>query len=91
MAEKGTGRGDECELASAEMFHHQHRQRALERIAKKRCGCETLASGAQHIGGADIAGADGADVGGAGKPRQDEAEWDRAAEIAERERDSRGQ
>ena len=41
--------------------------------------------GAQHIGRADIAGADGANVGRAGKARQQDAEGNRAAEIAEDE------
>ena len=42
-----------------------------------------LLPGAQHVGGADIAGADAADVGRAGEPRQQDAERDRAAQIAE--------
>src|SRR5262249_31655084 len=47
---------------------------------------EPFVAGAQHVGRADIAGADGADIRGAGEPRQDQPERDRAAEIAETQR-----
>src|SRR5260221_13160296 len=47
---------------------------------------EPLAAGAQQVGCANLAGADGADVGGAGEPRQDQSERGRAAEITESER-----
>ena len=52
--------------------------------SKRRRG-ELLVAGAQHIGGADIAGADRAQVLRAGEPRQDDAERDGAAQIAEHE------
>ena len=68
------------------MLDDKHRQRAFERIAEEGRRGEALAAGAQHIGGADVAGAERPDVGRAGKPRQDEAERDRATEIAERQR-----
>src|SRR5262249_10886402 len=45
-----------------------------------------VVAGARAVGRAEIAGADGADVGGAGEPRQDQPERDRAAEIAEDQR-----
>ena len=51
---------------------------ALEHVAEqRRCG-EPLVAGAQHVGRADIAGADRADVAGAGEPRQNQAERNRA-------------
>jgi hypothetical protein len=40
----------------------QHRQRALKTIQNQRGGGEAFIAGTQHISGADIAGADGADV-----------------------------
>ena len=58
----------------------------LSMSPSKRRGGEPLAAGAQHVGGADIAGADAAQVGRAGEPRQQNAERDRAAQIAEDER-----
>src|SRR5262245_65419116 len=93
MSEEGAGRGRQRELvveiaifAAVVVIDQQYRERALERIADERRRREPLAAGAQHVGRADIAGADGADVGGAGEPRQDQSERDRAAEIAEAER-----
>ena len=68
------------------MLHHKHGHRALERIAEQRRGGEAFAAGAQDVGRADIAGTDGADVGGPGQPGQNQAEWNRAAEIPERQR-----
>ena len=59
---------------------------ALEHVTEERRRGEPLAAGAQHIGGADIAGADAADVGRAGQPRDDEAKRNRAEQVAERER-----
>ena len=59
------------------------RHGALERIEQQRRGGEALVAGAQHIGRADIAGADRADVAEAGDPRQDQAEGHRAEEIAD--------
>jgi hypothetical protein len=47
-----------------------------------------LRPGAQHIGGPDIAGADRADIGGAGSARQQKPEWNGSEQIAEREGES---
>src|SRR5262249_58029211 len=60
--------------------------RALERVAQERQRGQPLAAGTQHVGGADIAGPDGADVASAGEPREQKTEWDRAQKIAERQR-----
>ncbi len=86
MAEKRAEAGDQREIAIEQGRRHQHRDGALEHVAQKRRGRKRLAAGAQHIGGADIAGADGAEVLRARKPRQDDAERDRAAQIAEHQR-----
>ena len=59
------------------------RKRSLQAVEQKRRGREILATGPQHVGRADVARPDGADVGGAGQPRQQQAERDRAEEVAE--------
>ena len=59
----------------------------FSRIEKKgQCG-HLLVAGAQHVGGADIAGADRADIAQPGRLRQQQAKGNGAAEIAEHERD----
>src|SRR4029077_20635378 len=63
----------------------QDRDGAREHVAYECRGGESLAAGAKNVRGADIAGADGADIGAAGEPRQQEPERDRAAQIAEGE------
>ena len=69
--------------------HEQDRGGALQHVAEQRRGREALAAGAQHVGRADIAGADGADVARAREPGQDQAERDRAEQIADGQRDER--
>ncbi len=65
----------------------QHGDGAFERVSDERRGREPFVSGAQHVGRANITGADRADVLCARELREDETERDRAAEIAEREGD----
>ena len=51
------------------MPDEQYRRRALQRIQQQRGHCQPLVARPQHVGGTDIARADGADVpqpGGAG-------------------------
>ncbi len=47
-----------------------------------------LASGAQHVGGADVAGADRAQIAGAGEPGQDLCRRDRTEQVAHHEGDT---
>ena len=69
VAEEGAEPGDERGVASPpNASRDQHRGGALEHVAEQRRGGEALAAGAQHIGRADIAGADRADVAEAGEP-----------------------
>ena len=68
------------------MRHDQHRDGAFEHVAEQGRGGQAFAAGAQHVGGADIARADRADVASAGEPGQDQAERDRAEQIADDER-----
>ena len=62
----------------------EHGRGALERIEQQRQRGEALVAGAQHVGGADVAGADVAHVAEAGRARQKIAEGDRAEQVAER-------
>ena len=72
----------------AKMFRHEYGDGALEHVAEERGSCEPSATRAQHIGGPDIAGADRADIGGAGSARQQKPEWNGSEQIAEREGES---
>src|SRR5689334_12901965 len=85
VAEEGTEPREHGEILSAEPIGHQHRGGALERVEDQRRSGESFAAGAQHIGGADVAGSDRADIPGAGEPREDEPERNRAEQIAETE------
>ena len=54
------------------------------RVIQQQRGCgKFLVAGAQHIGRADIAGTDLADIAEPGHAGEDEAEGDRAEQIAE--------
>src|SRR5205823_4795964 len=74
------------EFAAIIEVDEQHGGGAFERIADERGGGEPLVSGAQHVGGADAAGADRAKVLRAGEAGEDQPERDGAAEISDRER-----
>src|SRR5438045_9790058 len=62
------------------------RSGALQHVGEKRRGGKPLAASAQHVGCADAAGADGADILRAGESREDQTERDRAEQVAERKR-----
>src|SRR5690606_581325 len=64
----------------------EDRNRALERIGDQGEGGQLAAAGAQHIGRADIARTDLADVTLAGGEAEQQAEGNRAAQIAEYDR-----
>ena len=83
MAEKSTDRGDNRDVMTEPVAGDEDGDRALEHVADERRRRQTFAAGAQDVGGADIAGADAAQIRPAGKPRQQNAERNRAAEIAE--------
>src|SRR5579859_5905929 len=70
-------------VRSAEIAGNDHGDRALERVEHQRRGGEPLAPRAQHVGRADIAGTDRAQVSRPGKPGEDEPERDRAKEITD--------
>jgi len=53
--------------------------------ASQRQHRQALAAGAQHVGGADISGADRAHVRAAGGERDHQPERDRAEQVAENE------
>ena len=63
--------------------------RALQRVEQQGGGRQPLVAGAQHVGRADIARADLAHVAQPGHARQQQAERDRAEQIAEDQRDRR--
>src|ERR1700730_17701511 len=83
MAEKRTDRGDNRDVMTEPVAGDEDGDRALEHVANERHRRQTFAAGAEHVGGADIAGADAAQIRPAGKPRQQNAEWNRAAQITE--------
>ncbi len=76
-------RGEACDHRGfgAEARCEPDRQCALRGIEQEGQRGEFLAAGAQHVGRADIAGADVADVAKAGKLREDQAERNRAQQV----------
>ncbi len=60
----------------------QHGGGTLAAIQQQGRQCQLLVAGAEHIGGADIAGADLADIAEAGEAGEDQAEGNRAQQIA---------
>ena len=85
VAEEGGEPGIEREVR-VEPAGDEHGRRAFQCIEQQGEGGKPLVAGAQHIGRADIAGADLADVAKPGGARDQQAERDRAEQIAEHQR-----
>ena len=66
---------------SREREHQKNRQPALESIKEQRRNGQALAAGAGHVGGADVAAADGAHVDSLKDAHQDVAEGNGAEKI----------
>ncbi len=92
MSDKGAKSGRKREVVAIEAGERDGGG-ALQRVTQQGRGSEPLAAGAQHVGGADIARPYRADVAQARQMREDDAERNRAKQIAEtqRERAGRGQ
>jgi hypothetical protein len=88
MAEKGACAGQRCPIGR-KRARDQHRRRALAHVEQQRRRRQPLAAGAQHVGGADIARSDRAQITRAGKPREKQAERDRAEEIGPKQHQRR--
>src|SRR6478609_7328978 len=86
VAEKRAERSQHRRVGAAEIARDDHRDRALQHVADQRRRGEALAPGAQHIGGADIAGADRAQVLRSRQLGEDQPERNRAEQIAEDKR-----
>ena len=87
VAEEGAECGQHRRIGAAVIAGDDDGDRALERVADQGCRRKALAAGAQHVGGADIAASDRAQILRAGEFGQHQAERDRAEEIAEQEGD----
>jgi hypothetical protein len=86
MPEESAKRGIKRRRAAEDKADHGHGKGAFENVAgERRCGQE-FAPGTEHIGGADIARTDAAQIGRAGKAGQKHAKRNRAAQIAEDQR-----
>ena len=83
VAEKRAECGDHRGRRSAEVAGDDNGHGAFQHVAEQRRGGQALAAGAQHVGRADIAGADRAQILRAGDLRQDHAERDRAEQVAD--------
>src|SRR5690606_15148917 len=62
-----------------------NRQKAFRAVEQQRRRREPLAAGAQHVGGADVARADGANVAPSGRLGEQQPERNRAERVAEQE------
>src|SRR5690606_14623502 len=82
MADEGGEAGEHGAVLAAQRAAEQHRRRTLEGVTEKGEAGERLVAGAQDIGCADIAGADGADIAEPAEAGQEQAEGDRAEQIA---------
>ena len=87
MADESRAPGDEAKLDAQAGFTgkracDQQRRAGLARVERQRGQRDILAPGAQHVGRADIARADGANIAQAGKPGQQQPERNRAQQIA---------
>src|SRR5690606_9280132 len=85
MADEGAEAGDDREVAPP-AARDEHRDGALQGIEEKGESGEPLVAGAQHIGGADVAGADLSYVAHSRGARDEEAERNGAEQVAEGER-----
>jgi hypothetical protein len=85
MSDEGCETGDLRACLAAEVATGQHRHDALAAIQQKRQRGGQLVAGAQHVGRADIAGADLAKIAQPHHPRQDQAAGDGAEEIAQQQ------
>ena len=84
MSEEGAEGSDDGEVRAVAPGDEDGGE-AFQSVEKQRCGGEVFAPGAQHIGRADIARADGAQILRASQPRQHQAERNRAGEIGREE------
>jgi hypothetical protein len=82
VTEEGGEAGKQRRIGAAEGRPEEDRRRPLERVQEQCRRGEALIARAKHIGCADIARADGADVAEAGETRQKQAEGNRAEEVA---------
>src|SRR6185312_3937978 len=87
VAEKSAEPGDQSRAIVNEIAREQNRGRAFQKIAEESRGGEFLAPGAQHVGCADIAGADRPHIAVTRERGEDQAEWNRAEHIAAYQRD----
>ena len=89
MAEDRARRRREPRLGPEEKRSEDDGERRFQRVEDQRRRREALAPGAQNVGRADIARADRPQVAGAEEARQNDAERDRAEQIAESQRERR--
>src|SRR5262249_14374220 len=87
MAEEGAKRGIERRIAAEYKANHDDGNGAFKNVAGKGRRRQVFAPGPQHVGGADIAGADAAQIRPAGNAGQKHAKRYRVAEITEDQRD----
>lgn len=83
MAKKSAERGEEHGGARRNMGNGQNRDGPLQEIEEEGQRGQILAAGAQNVGRANIAGSDRAKVRRARRARQNDAERNRPASIAE--------
>ena len=85
MADERTG-GREQGVTGEQVCDQQDGDRALGHVEQQGRGGEAFPTGAQDVGRADVARADRAQIARTAEPRENDAERDRAEQIAEHER-----
>ena len=87
MAEHGGHACDQRRVFAGPVAQGDDGERAFAGVEQQGEGGDVLAAGPQHVGGADIAGPDRADVAEPGGAGEDEAERDGAEQVAGQEGD----
>ncbi len=92
MADDGGGTGDQRRPGGGTGIagEDKHRKRPFKCVEKQCRRRQTLVAGPQDVGCADVAGADAADIAEPGKAGEQQAERDRAGEVAGQGGDERG-
>jgi len=82
MAQHGGEASEDFALGRQKVTRQQNCGRAFGAVTQQGQGRRPFLAGAQHIGGADIAGADLAHIAAAGNPGEKQSKRDRAQDIA---------
>src|SRR4029079_15733708 len=82
VTDHGTGGGELAPIRPKALGDHDG-DRAFQSVEDQGRGSETLGTGPENIGGADIAGSDGANVALSAEPRENQPKRDGTEQITD--------